>query len=253
MHEGHRQRLRKRFLEEGLEGFEEHEILELMLFYALPRIDTNKIAHQLIDTFGSLSGVLEADARDLASVPGIGNNAAAYLSMFPDLFRAYHRNRLGERPLIRSIKDACAFAEALLFGKSYEQFYVIWLNTQGRVIHYERLSEGGLSESPVYLNKLAAAALRHHAAKGLVAHNHPGGSVTPSKEDIHTTQRILQALKMLDIELVDHIIVGNDSSFSFQADSLMGRKTHEKHDAYAAEYAGVCEFSSVMEGFGSSR
>ena len=247
MHEGHRQRLRNRFLEEGLEGFEEHEILELMLFYALPRIDTNMIAHRLIDTFGSLSGVLEAEAKDLEAVPGIGAGAAAYLCMFPDLFRAYHRSRLGKRPLIRSIKDACEFAEALLFGKSFEQFYVIWLNTQGRVIHYERLSEGSLSESPVYLNKLAAAALRHRAAKGLIAHNHPGGSVTPSKEDIHTTQRILQALKILDIELVDHIIVAGGTSFSFQADSLMGRKTLEKNDAYAAEYAGVSEFSSVME------
>ena len=247
MHEGHRQRLRKRFLQNGLEGFEEHEILELLLFNALPRIDTNKIAHQLIDTFGSLSGVLEADAADLASVPGIGSGAAAYLSMFPDLFRAYHKSKIGKRPVIRSIKDACTFAEALLFGKSYEQFYVIWLNTQGRVIHYEQLSEGSISESPVYVNKLAANALRHHAAKGLIAHNHPGGSVVPSKKDIGTTQRILQALKMLDIELVDHIIVGNGATFSFQADALIGRKTLEKHDAYAAEYAGVCEFTTVME------
>ena len=157
MHEGHRHRLTERFLKEGLEGFEEHEILEYMLFYVLPRVDTNAVAHRLIDTFGSLSGVLEADARDITQIEGIGEKSAAYLSMFPEVFRAYQRSKLGKRPRIKSIKDACAFAKSLLFGKAYEQFYVIWLDTQNRVIHYERLSEGGIDESPVYLNKIAAS------------------------------------------------------------------------------------------------
>ena len=246
MHEGHRQRLVKRFIDEGLENFQEHEILELMLFYAIPRVDTNIIAHRLIEMFGSLSGVLEADARDLEQVPGIGKKAAAYLGMYPDVFRAYHRSKLGKRPSIRSIKDACDFAESLLFGKNYEQFYVIWLDTQDRVIHSERLSEGGISESPVYLGKVAAAALRHHAVRGFIAHNHPGGNVTPSKADISTTHDILRALALLGIELVDHIIVGEDTCFSFQADAIMGKDTAHR-DAYAAEYACVQQFVSVME------
>ncbi len=247
MHDGHRNRLRQRLLDEGLESFQEHEILELLLFYAIPRVDTNIIAHRLIAAFGSLSGVLEADAHDLAQVPGIGERAAAYLAMFPDVFRAYRRSKLGKKPTIRSIKDACDFAESLLFGKSFEQFYVIWLNTQGRIIHYERLSEGGISESPVYMNKVAAAALRHRAVRGLIAHNHPGGSVTPSKADIATTHDILRALALLGIELVDHIIVGDGACFSFQADSMMGKDTLPHREAYAAEYACVKQLAEVLD------
>lgn len=246
MHEGHRQRLTNRYLSEGLEGFEEHEILEFMLFFVIPRVDTNVTAHRLLKTFGSLSGVLEASASDLATVPGIGKKAAAFLSMFPSVLRAYKQSKLGEKPTIQSIQDACEFAVSLLFGKQYEQFYVIWLNTQNRLIHYEKLSEGGISESPIYMNKIAAAALRHHAVKGIVAHNHPGGDVTPSKMDIGATQDIMRALGVLGIDLVDHIIVSDNDCFSFQADSLMGNKQLAAGEAYAAEYSGVRQFVAVL-------
>lgn len=246
MHEGHRQRLTTRFLNEGFEAFEEHEILEFILYYTIPRVDTNLIAHTLIETFGSLSGVLEADARDLEQIPGIGKKSAAYLCMFPDVFRSYKRSRLGKRPEIKSIKDACAFVTSLLFGKAYEQFYVVWLNTQNKVIHHEKLSEGGVSESPVYMSKLAAAALRHHAVKGIIAHNHPGGDVTPSKADIKTTHDIMRALNVLDIELSDHIIVSDNECFSFQADSLIGKRQIKSKEAYAAEYSGVRQFVAVL-------
>jgi DNA repair protein RadC len=232
---------------EGLEGFEEHEILEFLLFYALPRVDTNVIAHQLIITFGSLSAVLEADPKDIERVGGIGPKASAFLAMVPDVFRAYERSKLGKKPALRSIADACGFARTLLFGKPYEQFYVIWLGTQNRVIHHERLSEGSVSESPVYISRLAAKALRHHAVKCVIAHNHPGGCVTPSKADIQTTQSVLSTLAMLGIELVDHIIVSDNEAFSFQADSLMGKREVVGREAYAAEYSGVQQLSMALK------
>ena len=103
MNEGHRQRVTQRFLSEGLEGFEDHEILEYMLFYVLPRVDTKPIAHRLLDAFGSLSGVLEASAYDLEQVEGVGKRTAAYLSTFPEVFRAYQRSRMGARPSIKMI------------------------------------------------------------------------------------------------------------------------------------------------------
>jgi DNA repair protein RadC len=246
MHEGHRDRLTKRFMNGGLEGFEDHELLEFLLFYALPRVDTNSIAHRLIERFGSLSGVLEANPKDLMQVDGIGQKAAAYLAMFPEAFRAYERSKLGRRPSIRSIREACAFAKTLLFGKPVEQIYVIWLNTQNRIIHSERLSEGSVSESPVHLSRIAAAALRHHAVRGIIAHNHPGGSVRPSPADIRATQDILRALAVLGIELVDHIIISDNDSFSFQADSMLDRQSLSKRDAYAAEYACVRQFGVVL-------
>ncbi len=236
MSEGHRQRVTQRFLSEGLEGFEDHEILEYILFYVLPRIDTRPVARRLLDAFGSLSGVLEASAFDLKQVEGIGERTAVYLSVFPEMLRAYQRSRMGSRPSIKTVKDACGFARSLLLGKAYEQFYVVWLDTQNRVIHFERLSEGGSSESPVYLNKLAAGALRHKAVKGIVAHNHPGGDPAPSKADISVTIDIAKALGTLGIELLDHIIVCDNSSFSFQADSLI-KYSLEHEDAYDAQYS----------------
>jgi DNA repair protein RadC len=246
MHEGHRERLTTRFMDGGFEGFEDHELLEFLLFYALPRVDTNAVAHRLIERFGSLSGVLEANARDLMQVAGVGPRAAAYLAMFPEAFRAYERSKLGRKPPIRSIREACAYAKTLLFGKPVEQIYVIWLNTQNRVIHAERLSEGSASESPVYVSRIAAAALRHHAVRSIIAHNHPGGSVRPSPADIRTTQDVLRALSVLGIELVDHIIVSDHDCFSFQADSMLGRKDLPGRDAYAAEYACVQQLVAVL-------
>ncbi len=247
MHEGHRQRLTDRFLSEGLEGFEEHEIIELLLFYALPRVDTNATAHELIKTFGSLAAVLEADPKDLERVGGIGPKAAAFLTMVPDIFRAYERSKLGKKPALRSIADACGFARTLLFGKPFEQFYVIWLGTQNRVIHYERLSEGSVNESPVYIGRLAAKALRHHAVKCVIAHNHPGGRVVPSKADIETTQSVLNALAVLGIELVDHIIVSENEAFSFQADSLMDKCELAGREAYAAEYSSMRQLAAALK------
>ncbi len=239
MHEGHRQRLTERLLREGLEGSAEHEILEYLLFHVIPRADTNAVANRLIGAFGSLSGVLEADVKDLERTEGIGRRAAAYLTMFPELFRAYERSKLKKRPCIKSLKDACAFARSLLFGKPYEQFYVIWLDTQGRVIHYERLSEGDMQEAPVNIGKLAAGAIRHRAVKGIVAHNHPGGDVTPSGADISATHDIRSALGTLGIELIDHIIIGDGAALSFRADSLIDSGGDKSKDAYAAEYSGL--------------
>ncbi len=247
MHEGHRQRLTNRFLCEGLEGFEEHEILELLLFYALPRVDTNTMAHELIRTFGSLAAVLEADPKDVERVGGIGPKASAFLAMIPDVFRAYERSKLGRKPALRSIANACGFARTLLFGKPYEQFYVIWLGTQNRVIHVERMSEGSANESPVYISRIASKALRHHAVKCVIAHNHPGGSVMPSKADIETTQSVLSALALLGIELVDHIIVSENEAFSFQADSLMGKCELAGREAYAAEYVSMQQLSEALK------
>ena len=247
MHEGHRQRLTARYVSGGLEGFEEHEVLELLLFYAVPRVDTNPIAHRLIERFGSLAGVLEATPKDLEETAGIGARTAAFLSMMPDMARAYEKSRLGKRPVIRSVRDACDFAKSLLFGKPYEQFYVVWLGTQGRVIHFERLSEGSSTESPVYVSKVAAAALRHHAAKGFITHNHPGGTPRPSPADVEATQLVLRALSTLGIELVDHVIVSDGQTFSFRADSLIGIRALPRHEAYAAQYANVQQLEIILD------
>jgi DNA repair protein RadC len=122
MGEGHRARMTARFLKGGFDGFEEHEILEYMLFYALPRVNTNDIAHRLMGKFGSLAGVLEAGEADIARVKGMGSKSAAYLTMFPDLLRAYKKSKIGKNPALRSIKQACEFCVAMLLASRMKSF-----------------------------------------------------------------------------------------------------------------------------------
>ena len=246
MGEGHRARMRDRFRQSGFEGFAEHEILEYILFDAIPRVNTNDIAHRLLDKFGSLYAVLEAQEEDLCSVAGMGPKAAASLMLMPHVLRAYKKSRLGQKPTVRTIKQACEYCVSLLFGKPYEELHVLWMSTQNRVLHSEKLSEGSISESPVYTEKIAASALRHRAAKAIITHNHPGGSLKPSSKDIEMTLKIMDTLKLLNVELVDHIIVCDESTFSFQADSLMGKQQIKQPEAYAAEYCAVKQFVSAL-------
>ena len=246
MGEGHRARMRAKFERNGFEDFAEHEILEYMLFDALPRVNTNDIAHRLLDKFGSLYAVLEADEKDLCSVAGMGPKAAARLSLVPHVLRAYKKSRLGQKPAVKTIQQACEYCVSLLFGKPYEELHVLWLSTQNRIINSEKLSEGSLNESPVYTEKIAASALRNRAAKAIITHNHPGGSQRPSKNDIEMTFRIMDALRLLNVELVDHIIVCDEATFSFQADSLMNKREIKTQQAYAAEYSSVRQFAGAL-------
>ena len=134
--------MRERFERSGFDGFAEHEILEYMLFDALPRVNTNDIAHRLLDKFGSLYAVLEADAKDLRSVAGMGPKAASHLALVPHVLRAYKKSRLGQKPAVKTIKQACDYCVSLLFGKPYEELHVLWLSTQNNIISTEKLSEG---------------------------------------------------------------------------------------------------------------
>ena len=247
MGEGHRSRMRERFKRNGFDGFAEHEILEYMLFDALPRVNTNDIAHRLLEKFGSLHAVLEASEQDLISVEGMGARSAEKLMLIPHILRAYKKSRLGKKPAVKTIKQACEYCVSILFGRPYEELHVLWLSTQNRVIHSEKLSEGSIKESPVYIDKIAASALRHHAVKAIIAHNHPGGNLSPSGKDIEMTFKIMDALRLINVELVDHIIVSDEASFSFQADSLMGKREIKPTEAYAAEYSGVRQFVYTLK------
>src|SRR5665648_913180 len=150
MHEGHRSRLKNRFIEEGLDGFEDHQILELLLFYAIPRRDTNELAHALIHKYGSLSGVLEADPKDLGSIPGLGENSAVLLALIPSLARIYLKDRWGTRPVLNSTAKAGEYILSLFAGRTYEVFYVICLDAQHNVIYPALVHEGTIDQAPVY-------------------------------------------------------------------------------------------------------
>jgi DNA repair protein RadC len=221
MHEGHRNRLKKRFLEEGLDGFEDHQILELLLFYAIPRRDTNETAHNLINKFGSLSGVLEADPRELAATPGIGENCTVLLTLIPSLTRIYQKDRWGARPTLNNTNKAGEYVLTLCAGRTYEVFYIICLDAQHNVIYPALVQEGTIDQAAVYPRNIVETALRHKAHSVILAHNHPGGSPAPSAQDIEVTKKIRTALESISISVLDHIIAAGQRYVSCMEKGLI--------------------------------
>lgn len=222
LHTGHRRRLRLRFLKEGLDGFEDHQVLELLLFQAIPRIDTNPLAHTLIKRFGSLSAVLEADPKDLASVEGVGENAAAFLSMIPHVTRRYFHDRVKHsRRSLNNSEETAEYLVPLMAGRTEEVFYVICLDSRLRVLYPALISEGTVKDALVHPRHVAEAAVRHKAASVILAHNHPAGSAKPSAHDHKLTRSLVQALGGINVHVVDHVIVAGELTYSFSREGTL--------------------------------
>ena len=214
-HEGHRKKLRDRFIrEKGFENFEDHQILELLLFYANPRGDTNPIAHELLDRFDNLKNVLEARTEKLMAVPGVGENAATLISMVVPLTRVWERSNMRTPTRIGNSRDAEHYCKSLLLGEQNERFYVICLNAQCQVVGKRRISEGSLSEVSAYPRSVVETSLNHNAHSVLLCHNHPGGTCAPSPEDISSTLQLQRILNALNILVLDHIIVAGNLTYS---------------------------------------
>jgi len=221
IHNGHRKRLKNRFLNDGLDGFDEHQVLELLLFFSIPYKDTNDLAHLLIKKYGSLWNVLESDYNDLIANDGVGSATATLFKLIPEISRKYFKNKWGEKPEIKSTKDAGEFAIALFMGHIYEVFYLISLNNRNKVNFSAVIHEGTINESIVYPRIVVELALRHQSANVILAHNHPGGSLNPSNSDIELTKKIVQVLNLISINVFDHIIVSGDKFFSFAENGLL--------------------------------
>jgi DNA repair protein RadC len=222
LHKGHRGRLRERYLREGLDNFEDHQVLELLLFQAVPQIDTNPLAHMLMQRFGSLSAVLEDDPKDLAAVKGVGSNAAVFLSMIPQVTRRYLLDRIRHtRNPLNTSEAAAEYLVPLMAGRSEEVFYVICLDSQLKVLYPELISEGTVKDAYVHPRHVVEAAVRHKAASVILAHNHPAGTVKPSHHDHNITKRLVQALGGIDIKVVDHVIVAGEQVYSFAREGTM--------------------------------
>lgn len=215
VHEGHRERVRLRYLEEGLDNFKDHEILELLLFYCIPKRDTNELAHRMLNAYGNLSDLLEADPRDIANRTGVGMNTAVLVSLAAPLSRRYLKSKWGDRPVLNASAKAGEYVLTLFAGRIYEAFFVICLDSQNRVNHAALVHEGTINEAPVYPRLIVETALRHKAHSVILAHNHPGGSLKASQADIEVTRKIYSALKPISINLVDHIIAAGERYTSF--------------------------------------
>ncbi len=212
-HDGHRQRLRARFLKEGLDNFEPHNILELLLFYSVPRKDTNELAHRLIETFGSLSEVLNAQPADLMKVPGVSENSAVLMSMMPQLFRAYTNDaaRLGRISGRAAIEE---YITGRLSGSNIEKVLLVSLDNRFRLIAGDIVGEGSVNFSYVDKRKIIELVLRHNAVAVMIAHNHPRGYALPSEGDIATTSELASMLSAIGVRLIDHIITCPDDYVS---------------------------------------
>lgn len=222
LHKGHRKRLKKEFLEHGAEGFSEVRALELLLFYALSRQDTNPLAHRLLDRFGSLYGVFSASVAELCTVNGIAENTAILIRLIPELFRL---SEYGRRQIKNNIIDSSFAAGNLLSscfaGESNEKFMLFCLDSRKRIKRQEEISRGVVNSVGVDVRRIAEIALSYKSAACIVAHNHPDGEAFPSSEDREVTTMICETLKMLGIPLLDHIIVGTDGYFSFADANLL--------------------------------
>ena len=215
IHDGHREKMRRRFLSGGLEQFADHEALELLLYYAIPRRDTNPIAHALIDRYGSLSAVLAAPVEDLQKVEGIGESAAILLKLVPRLCaKARLADADRQELVLNTASRAGAYLLERFYGEQNEVIYQLCLDRKGKLLACKKLGEGSIASAALDVRKLVENAILNSASFVVLAHNHPSGLAVPSPEDIQTTRRISQALKAVDIVLADHIIVADDDYVS---------------------------------------
>ncbi|MCD8049480.1 MAG: DNA repair protein RadC [Clostridia bacterium] len=220
MAEGHRQRMRERFYKEGIDNFEPHEALEMLLYFVLPRRDTNALAHSLIDRFGSFHSVLEADREDLKKF-GLTETTAALLNMTPAFGNYYLQSRANGTPVLNTPTAMGNYAVSKIGERTIEVFGIISLTTQMRCINFEIIETGTVSNTTVSPRKAAEAALRCGATTVILTHNHPGGSLIPSNDDIKLTEVLCKMFKSIGISVLDHIIVANGRFSSMQERGLM--------------------------------
>lgn len=217
IHDGHRERMRQRYDQMGADGFHDHEMLEMLLSCALPRVDTNPIAHELLHVYGSLHGICHAPRESLQKIPGIGPNAATLLRLIPGLCRMYYSEQ--ETHVVLNSPEKCAaYLIPRFIGRTVETVFLLCTDSKHRLLSCILLATGNLNSAAVSSRSVVETALRFNAAHVVLAHNHPNGVALPSEEDLHTTDRLFNALAGVTVHLVDHIIVA-DNDYVSMADS----------------------------------
>ena len=221
VHDGHRERLRARFAEHGLESFNELNALELLLCYAIPRRDTNEIAHRLLDAFGSLSGVFQASMQELTSIPGIGENAATLILMVPQIVKKAHVSKARETKIIRNSTDAGNYLLPYFLDEPDEIVMMLCLDNKRAVICCREMGRGVVNCVDANIRRMVETALKVKTTTVIIAHNHPNGVALPSREDDNFTRTLYRSLGLLGITLEDHIIVANDEFVSLADSGVM--------------------------------
>lgn len=214
--EGHRQRLRQKFTTAGLEPFLDHEVLELLLTYAIARKDTKPLAWALLKKFGSLSAVLDASREQLLQIPGVGEQTVCFLQLVRATFKRYSLGQVKKEVAIRSPQQVLEYCKASLSGKKEESLELIFLSVKSTVIGTQVISSGMIDRVAVTPRKIIEGALLAKAKGIILVHNHPSGDATPSKEDIQLTKETIAAAQLFDIFVRDHIIIGAHNHYSLR-------------------------------------
>lgn len=214
VHDGHRERLKERFRSEGLDGFTEVQVLELLLFYSVPRKDTNEIAHALLEKFGTLAQVLDANPADLEKVPGMGSSSALFLKLLSAAGRRYQISRTESATILRTLEQCGAYLQPRFFGRKHEAVFLLCMDAKCKVLACKQVGEGSVNSAGVPIRRIVETALSANATMVVLAHNHPSGLALPSADDIQTTKRLAVALDTVEITLIDHLVFSDDDYVS---------------------------------------
>lgn len=218
---GHRARLRARLLAGGIDALGDHEVIELLLTQAIPRRDVKPLAKSLLQRFGGLAGVLNADPRALAKHPGMGEASAAALRLVAVAARRLARTGVQEQPVLGSWQALLDYLTIDMAHLAHERVRVLYLNTHNRLIGDELMSEGSIDEAAIHPREVIRRALDLGASALILVHNHPSGSPEPSRADIQITNRIAEAGRLLGIVVHDHVIIGRQGHVSLKAKGLI--------------------------------
>jgi len=217
---GHRQRIKEKYEKNGIAGWLDYEVLELALSYAIPRTDTKSFAKELLSRFKTINGVLDADRKDLETITGISKHTALFLKLLKDVAILYMEKGIYKRDLLSSPQVVYDYLKASLKGAVDEEFKMLFLDSRNQLIAVETFKIGTVNRSVVYPRKVVERALYNHAVGVIIAHNHPAGTLQPSQDDRGVTKAIKEALKTVDITLLDHIIIGSNDYYSFRNNGI---------------------------------
>jgi DNA repair protein RadC len=217
----HRQRLKKKFSESGVDAFHDYEVLELLLSYAIHRKDVKPLAKELISRFGSLKGIVDAEKDSLEKVKGIGAHTAILIKLIKETGTIYLKEKAKEKPQITCTSELLDYCKTYMGGLKDEKFCVIYLDAQNRMTDIETIQEGIVNQAVVYPRKVLENALKKKASAVILVHNHPSGHVKPSDSDIRLTKTIQETARILDIIVHDHVIIGENRFFSFREEGLI--------------------------------
>ena len=241
VHEGHRQRVKLRFLREDIDGFDEHTMIELLLYFGIPYKDTNETAHRLLDHFGSLSKVLDAPYEQLVEIEGVGNNTATLIKLIPSLARVYLAQKEDLSGALDNIDKLGRMLVSRYRGVSVETVYLILLDNAYRLLAVERVYEGSVNSAQISTRSLVERAIRHNAAMVVLAHNHPSGLAIPSSEDIHTTSLLCSVFDGIGAPMLEHVLVAGESYTPIIYDHLGKKRLLPDTSAISAK-VDLCAF-----------